>query len=133
VSVVLILGFASGVIVGLCRASIFALALIILLVAAGAIIIDGAAGQNHLSVVLDVFAAITITQIGYVVGGNLSARAFVRGPKMLRAMQIAIGDELRRSYAPPAEMPQKIARLVNQLSKQDTGNQIVRIRAISPG
>jgi hypothetical protein len=129
-TLILLLSFGSGVIVGLRRACIFALALIILLVAAAAIITDGAAGQNPVAIVLDVFAAIAFSQIGYVVGGNLTARAIIRGPIMLRAMQIAIGNELRRSYAPPAEMPHKMARLVKQLNKENT-DQTVRAAAIS--
>jgi hypothetical protein len=116
--IILILGVSLGAIAGLRRSRVFALAPVILLIAAGAIASDGATGQDPRVVMLDLLAAVAFPQIGYVIAGYLSTRAIIRGPVLFRAMQTAIGDELTTLYALPQEMPLRMIGLLKQLNEQ---------------
>jgi len=116
---VLIVCVAIGALLGLCRSRIAAVAPLILLIAAA-----GSAkwisSAQYSGVAIGLLAAIIVPQICYVIGGYLATRAALRSPVAVRASQAAIGNHLHELYAAPREVPNRIAKLLQQLNAQQS-------------
>jgi hypothetical protein len=114
-SITLLCGAAAGTVAGICRARIFGLALVILLVGVVAIACAGASGRALPIIGLGFLAAITTLQIGYLIIGYLSTRAAISEPLVFRAVQQAIGNELKNLFAPPQKLPPEMVTLLERL------------------
>ena len=116
---VLIVCVAIGALFGLCRSRIAAVAPLILLIAAA-----GSAkwisSAQYSGVAIGLLAAIIVPQICYVIGGYLATRAALRSPVAVRASQAAIGNHLHELYAAPREVPNRIAKLLEQMNAQQS-------------
>jgi hypothetical protein len=106
---------AGGVVVGFCRARIFGLAPVILLVGAVVIAYAGARGRTPPMIGLGFLAAITALQVSYLIIGYLSTRTAISEPLLFRAVQQAIGNELKTLFAPPQKLPPEMIMLLEQL------------------
>jgi hypothetical protein len=113
--ITLVFGAAGGVVAGFCRARIFGLAPVILLVGVVAIAYAGASGRALPIIGLGFLAAITALQVGYVIVGYLSTRTATSEPPLFRALQQAIGNELKTLFAPPQKLPPEMVMLLERL------------------
>ena len=114
--ITLVCGAAGGAVAGFCRARIFGLAPIILLVGVVAITCAGAGGRALPIIGLGFLAAIIALQVGYVIIGYLSTRTAISEPLLFRAAQQAIGNELKSLFAPPQKLPPEMVILLERLS-----------------
>jgi hypothetical protein len=113
--ITLLCGVAAGVVAGFCRARIFGLAPVILLIGAVAIASAGASDRALPIIGLGFLAAITALQVGYLIIGYLSMRTAISEPQLFRAVQQAIGNELKNLIAPPQELPPEMVTLLERL------------------
>lgn len=116
---VLIVCVAIGALLGWNRFGIAAVAGLMLLIAAA-----GSAkyisSAQYSGVATGLLAAIIVPQICYVIGGYLATRAALRSPVTVRASRAAIGSHLHELYAAPREVPNRIAKLLQQLNEQQS-------------
>ena len=112
---ILVFGVVGGAVAGFRRARIFWLVPVILLVGVVAIAYAGASGRALPIIGLGFLAAITALQVGYVIIGYLSTRTAIREPLLFRAVQQAIGNELKTLFAPPQKLPLEMVMLLEQL------------------
>jgi hypothetical protein len=113
--ITLVCGAVGGVVAGCCRARIFGLAPVILLVGVVAIAYAGASGRALPIIGLGFLAAITASQVGYLIVGYLSTRTTISEPLVFRAMQQAIGNELKSLLAAPQKVPPEMVALLDRL------------------
>jgi hypothetical protein len=106
---------AAGVVAGICRARVFGLAPVILLVGVVAITFAGASGGALPIIGLGFLAAIAALQVGYLVIGYLSTLTAISEPLVIRAVQQAIGNELKNLFAPPQTVPPEMVTLLERL------------------
>jgi hypothetical protein len=114
---ILLVGVAIGALLGLVRSRIAALATVILPIAAIATV-KWISSAQYSDIMIGLLAAIIVPQVCYVISGYLAARAAVRSPVAVRASQAAIGSGLHEIYAPPREVPLRIAVLLQRLNEQ---------------
>jgi hypothetical protein len=114
---ILVVGVALGALLGLARYRIAALAAVILPIAAVATV-KWISSAQYPGVMTGLLAAIIMPQVCYVISGYLATRAAVRSPVAVRASQAAIGSGLHELYAPPREVPLRIAVLLQRLNEQ---------------
>jgi hypothetical protein len=106
---------AAGVVAAICRARIFGLAPVILLIGVVAIAYAGASGRALPIIGLGFLAAITALQVGYLIVGYLSTRTAISEPLLFRAVQQAIGNELKNLFVPPQTAPPEMVALLERL------------------
>ena len=118
-TVPLIFGAATGVILGLYRFKVLILAPVILLVTIGAVVNEFMTGLGPRAFAFGILAAVVALQIGYLFGlaalEILRPRTNDRTPILLHAMQRAIGQELKAAFELPQELPPEMVAILSQM------------------
>lgn len=120
--VILLVAVAAGAACGLARLKISAVALTTVIFLIIAVVEDSITGLGVWTIALTLLIGTTFLQLFYLIGWALleeeekpaPGRITLR-PELVRAMQTAIGQELRMSYPLPQDLPPQLRIRVDQL------------------
>jgi hypothetical protein len=114
---------ATGLALGLARLKVWALIPATIVLSLTAAIGGVVFGLRWGTIALIVIAAVTILQSSYLIGGLLSEAPSPRAaprtslrPDLIRAAQLAIGEELRIEFERPYELPRQLRTRMKQLA-----------------
>lgn len=114
--VIMIFGAAVGLLLGL-RSKVLALIPAELLIAASAVSYGLVTHQSVSALVMGLLTALVVPQIGFALVLYLRKRAIKPTSALLRAAQMAIGQEMAKLLF-PQEMPAHLLSLLGRLEKQ---------------
>ena len=121
--IAVLLAIAAGAACGLARLKVWALIPATAIYSVMAVIEGIVFGSSTGTITLMLLVGAAFFQLFYLIGGLLSqqqkqpglARRLLR-PELVRAMQSAIGQELRVRYRLPQDLPHELAARVTQLT-----------------
>jgi hypothetical protein len=110
-----IFGAAVGAFIALRRYTVFALAPVIILFAAGAMMSGIATGHDPGTIGVEVLGAVASPQVGYVAVSIAAHLRAISSLRLLQSMQAAIGQELSTAFEVPRDLPPEMAALLRKL------------------
>jgi hypothetical protein len=120
---IVIVGGATGALLGLRQFKVLVLVPAIFLAATGTIVIGVVTGLDHRNIEFDLLAIITSLEIGYFFSSLATVSPAVRvtdrgKTELLHVMQTAIGQELRTAFELSRDLPPEWVALVTRLDER---------------